>query len=128
MIRSARGSHNTIAPGVILSDAAFWRGGGNWVSRQRPEGFTNPSSTNQAISELAKFTPRLSPVAKNPMCIEALAQNDAGGRKIDRKTFCCIINQHQNGAAMAHYEIIWDEEPGGNVEHIAQHDLTPADV
>lgn len=29
---------------------------------------------------------------------------------------------------MAYYEIIWDEEPGGNVEHIAEHDLTPADV
>ena len=26
------------------------------------------------------------------------------------------------------YEIIWNEEPGGNVEHIAQHGLTPDDV
>jgi uncharacterized DUF497 family protein len=29
---------------------------------------------------------------------------------------------------MAYYEIIWDEEPDGNVEHIAEHDLTPEDV
>lgn len=29
---------------------------------------------------------------------------------------------------MAYYEIIWDEGPDGNVEHIAQHDLTPEDV
>ncbi|MCC7334104.1 MAG: helix-turn-helix transcriptional regulator [Pirellulaceae bacterium] len=27
---------------------------------------------------------------------------------------------------MAYYQIIWDEEPGGNVEHIAEHDLTPS--
>ena len=26
------------------------------------------------------------------------------------------------------YEIIWNEEPGGNVAHIAQHGLTPDDV
>ena len=26
------------------------------------------------------------------------------------------------------YEIIWDDESGGNVEHIAEHDLTPEDV
>lgn len=24
--------------------------------------------------------------------------------------------------------IIWDYEPGGNVEHVDEHDLTPADV
>ena len=29
---------------------------------------------------------------------------------------------------MPYYEIIWDEGPGGNVEHIAEHDLTPTDV
>jgi len=29
---------------------------------------------------------------------------------------------------VAYFEIIWDDEPGGNVEHIAEHDLTPADV
>jgi hypothetical protein len=29
---------------------------------------------------------------------------------------------------MAYYEIIWNEEPDGNVEHIAEHDLTPEDV
>ena len=29
---------------------------------------------------------------------------------------------------MAYYEIIWDEEPDGNVEHIAEHDLTQEDV
>jgi len=27
-----------------------------------------------------------------------------------------------------HYDIIWNPEPGGNVEHIAEHDLTPEDV
>src|SRR5262245_49078456 len=26
------------------------------------------------------------------------------------------------------YDIIWNPEPGGNVEHIAEHDLTPDDV
>ena len=29
---------------------------------------------------------------------------------------------------MAYFEFIWDDEPGGNVEHIAEHDLTPADI
>ena len=29
---------------------------------------------------------------------------------------------------MPYYEIIWNAEPGGNVEHIAQHGLTPEDV
>jgi len=29
---------------------------------------------------------------------------------------------------MPYYEFIWNEEPGGNVEHIAQHGLTPEDV
>ena len=29
---------------------------------------------------------------------------------------------------MPYFEIIWNEEPGGNVEHIAEHDLTPEDV
>jgi hypothetical protein len=29
---------------------------------------------------------------------------------------------------MAYFEIIWDEEPGGNVEHVAEHGLTPEDV
>ena len=29
---------------------------------------------------------------------------------------------------MPYYEIIWNEEPGGNVEHIGQHSLTPEDV
>ena len=29
---------------------------------------------------------------------------------------------------MAYVEIIWDDEPGGNVEHIAEHELTPEDV
>ena len=29
---------------------------------------------------------------------------------------------------MLYLEIIWNEEPGGNVEHIADHDLTPEDV
>lgn len=29
---------------------------------------------------------------------------------------------------MPYYEIIWNEEPEGNVEHIAQHGLTTDDV
>ena len=29
---------------------------------------------------------------------------------------------------MPYYEIIWNEEPGGNVEHIGEHGLTPEDV
>lgn len=29
---------------------------------------------------------------------------------------------------MPWYEVIWNYEPGGNVEHIAKHDLTPEDV
>jgi Domain of unknown function (DUF4258) len=24
--------------------------------------------------------------------------------------------------------VIWDDEPGGNVEHIAEHDITPGEV
>ena len=29
---------------------------------------------------------------------------------------------------MPYHEIIWNEEPDGNVEHIAEHGLTPEDV
>lgn len=29
---------------------------------------------------------------------------------------------------MPYYEIIWDDSPGGNVEHIAEHNLTPDDI
>ena len=29
---------------------------------------------------------------------------------------------------MPWYEVIWNYEPGGNVEHIADHGLTPEDV
>lgn len=29
---------------------------------------------------------------------------------------------------MPFYEIIWNEEPGGNIEHIAEHGLSPKDV
>jgi hypothetical protein len=32
------------------------------------------------------------------------------------------------GKGMPYFEIIWNDEPGGNVEHIAEHDLTPEDV
>jgi len=28
---------------------------------------------------------------------------------------------------MAYYEYLWSDEPGDNVEHIAQHGLTPGD-
>jgi hypothetical protein len=27
-----------------------------------------------------------------------------------------------------HVQVIWDDEPGGNVEHIAEHGLTPDEV
>ncbi len=29
---------------------------------------------------------------------------------------------------MPYYELVWNDEPGGNVEHIAEHGLTPDDV
>ncbi|NND98858.1 MAG: BrnT family toxin [Pirellulaceae bacterium] len=29
---------------------------------------------------------------------------------------------------MPYFEIIWNDEPGGNVEHIAEHDLEPEDI
>lgn len=29
---------------------------------------------------------------------------------------------------MAWYDVIWNDEPGGNVEHIAEHGLSPEDV
>lgn len=29
---------------------------------------------------------------------------------------------------MAYYKIIWDEEPGGNIEYIAEHGLSREDV
>lgn len=29
---------------------------------------------------------------------------------------------------MAWYDFIWNHEPGGNVDHIAEHGLTPGDV
>jgi hypothetical protein len=29
---------------------------------------------------------------------------------------------------MPYYAIIWNEEPGGNVSHLAEHGLTPEDV
>ena len=29
---------------------------------------------------------------------------------------------------MPYWEIIWNDEPGGNVEHIAEHDLAAEDV
>ena len=29
---------------------------------------------------------------------------------------------------MSYYDVIWNPEPGGNVEHIAEHGLTPDDV
>ena len=29
---------------------------------------------------------------------------------------------------MPYYEVMWNPEPGGNVEHIAEHHLTPDDV
>lgn len=32
------------------------------------------------------------------------------------------------GVSRMYAQVIWDDEPGGNVEHIAEHDLTPDEV
>ena len=29
---------------------------------------------------------------------------------------------------MRYYDVVWNPEPGGNIDHIAEHDLTPDDV
>ena len=29
---------------------------------------------------------------------------------------------------MLDYDVVWNPEPNGNIEHIAEHDLTPDDV
>ena len=29
---------------------------------------------------------------------------------------------------MPQYDVIWNDEPGGNLEHIAEHGITPDDV
>lgn len=29
---------------------------------------------------------------------------------------------------MPYYKVVWNDEPGGNVAHIAEHGLTPEDV
>ena len=29
---------------------------------------------------------------------------------------------------MARYKPLWDYDPGGNVDHLARHDLTPQDI
>jgi len=29
---------------------------------------------------------------------------------------------------MSSFDVVWNEEPGGNVQHIAEHHLTPEDV
>ncbi len=29
---------------------------------------------------------------------------------------------------MPYYEFIWNDEPGGNIQHIAEHGLTPEDI
>ena len=29
---------------------------------------------------------------------------------------------------MPYFDVIWNPEPGGNIEHIAEHDLTPENV
>ncbi len=40
----------------------------------------------------------------------------------------CNINQRQEDGVVPYFDIIWNPEPGGNVEHIAEHDLRPEDV
>ena len=39
----------------------------------------------------------------------------------------CLVKGARSGPG-PYYDIIWNPEPGGNVEHIAEHDLTPDDV
>ena len=39
----------------------------------------------------------------------------------------CLMKRDRSGP-VPYYDIIWNPEPGGNVEHIAEHDLTPDDV
>lgn len=29
---------------------------------------------------------------------------------------------------MRYYDVVWNPEPGGNIDHIAEHELTPEDV
>ena len=48
-------------------------------------------------------------------------------------TFCKIHGAlsrrpEQWSSPVPSYDLIWNPEPGGNVEHIAAHDLTPDDV
>lgn len=40
----------------------------------------------------------------------------------------CNINQQREDGAVPYFDIIWNPEPGGNVEHIAEHDLRPEDI
>ena len=39
----------------------------------------------------------------------------------------CLVKRDRS-TPVPYYDIIWNPEPGGNVEHIAEHDLTPDDV
>lgn len=34
----------------------------------------------------------------------------------------------KNGRHLPWYDVIWNYEPGGNVEHVAEHGLTPEEV
>ena len=39
----------------------------------------------------------------------------------------CLVKRDRI-SPVPYYDIIWNPEPGGNVEHIAENDLTPDDV
>ena len=41
-------------------------------------------------------------------------------------SFTCVNTPRR--VALTDFEFIWDEQPGGNVEHIADNGLTPEDV
>ncbi len=44
-----------------------------------------------------------------------------------RDIYFIYVNTHWR-AKLTDVEFIWDEEPGGNVEHLADNGLTPEDV
>ena len=41
---------------------------------------------------------------------------------------CCNIHTTPKDNRLPYYEIIWNDESGGNKEHIAEHHLTPEDI
>src|SRR5262245_41586675 len=59
----------------------------------------------------------------------SVARNFHGSRNRDWHSGHGLLHrQGKEGAPMPWYDFIWNNEPGGNVEHIAEHGLTPEDV